>query len=486
MTSEQVANASVTALLGEYGFRTPWAEDGVGLNVGVEWRKEALDLNTDNAFQTGDLTGQGGATLPLSGSFSVYEVFAETQIPLIQRNFIHELSLIAGYRRSNYTTSADRSYETDTYKVGLEFAPIRDIRLRGAYNRAARAPNIQELFATNTVALNGSVDPCAGITITASDFGCLAQGLVVGQRTAANPAGQYNGFIGGNPDLNPEEATTKTVGVVIQPSFLPRFALTVDYFDIKVEDAIRGFGQDAILNDCVDNATATFTPASCDLVSRDAAGSIWLTPGGFVVDLPNNIGELQTKGIEVNASYSHEIGSLGTVSASLIGTYLDEYVTDNGLTEPYDCAGLYGPTCSAGGTTQSGAPLPEWRHKARVTWNMPDGVGISLQWRHIGKVKAETLTDNSSLAGDFNFDPGLRIGAKNYFDLATTFAIGDNYNFRLGVNNIFDKEPPLVTSGSGSRAGSNLCPTGPCNGNTFPATWDPLGRYIYAGLTLDF
>ncbi|RJF93358.1 TonB-dependent receptor [Sphingomonas cavernae] len=486
-TSEQVASVSFTGLLGDYGFKAPWSEDGVGINVGAEWRKESLELNTDNAFQTGDLTGQGGATLPLSGNFRVYDLFGEVQIPLVQDNFIHDLSINAGYRKSWYKTSADREYDTDTYKVGVEFAPIPDIRLRGAYNRAVRAPNIQELFATNTVALNGSVDPCAGVTITAADFGCIAQGLLVGQRTAANPAGQYNGLIGGNPDLQPEKATTKTFGVVLQPSFLPRFALTVDYFDIKVDNAIRAFGQDAVLNDCVDNSTATSTAPSCDLVNRDAAGSLWLTPGGFVTDLPNNVGTLQTKGIEVNGSYSHSL-SFGSISASFIGTYLDKYRIDNGLTDPFDCAGLYGPTCSLGGTTNAGAPLPEWRHKARVTLNTEMGLGFSVQWRYVGEVSAETLEDNESIGAPVSsqFDPGLNIKAQNYIDLATTYAIGENYQFRLGVNNVFDKQPPLVTSGNAGRAGSNLCPTGPCNGNTYPATYDALGRYVYAGVTLEF
>lgn len=492
-TSEQVASVSFTGLLGDYGMKSPWAEDGVGVNFGLEWRKESLELNADNAFQTGDLTGQGGATLPLAGNFRVYDFFAETQIPLVQDGFVYDLSLSAGYRKSWYKTSADRKYDTDTYKIGAEFAPIRDIRFRGAYNRAVRAPNIQELFATNTVGLNGSDDPCAALVdangdqrpVGPTDFGCIAQGLAIGQGTTSNPAGQYNGLIGGNPDLQPEKATTKTVGVVLQPSFLSRFALTVDYFDIKVDNAIRAFGQDSILADCVANATATFTPASCDLVNRDAAGSLWLTPGGFVTDLPNNVGKVQTKGIEVNGSYSHDLG-FGTLSTTLIGTYLDKYKVDNGLTQPYDCAGLYGPTCSVGGTTDSGAPMPQWRHKARMTLNTDAGIGVSLQWRYIGKVKAETLSSNQSLAGDFNFDPGLHIKAQSYFDLATTYAIGDHYNFRLGVNNVFDKQPPLVTSGSGSRSGSNLCPTGPCNGNTYPAVWDALGRYVYAGVTLDF
>jgi outer membrane receptor protein involved in Fe transport len=485
-TSEQVANASFTGQLGEYGVKMPWANDGVGVNLGVEWRREALELDTDNAFQTGDLTGQGGKTLPIAGSFRVYDFFGEAQVPIVQDNFFEELSLSLGYRHSSYKTSASRSYKTDTFKIGTEFAPIRDIRFRAAYNRAVRAPNIQELFATNTVGLNGSVDPCAGITITATDFGCRAQGLRIGQRTAANPAGQYNGLVGGNPNLQPEKATTKTFGVVFQPTFVPRFSLTVDYFDINVANAIRSFGQDSTLADCVGNATATFTPASCGLVHRDTAGSIWLTPNGSVTDLPNNVGRVQTKGIEVNSAYSAEIGKVGTLSFSLIGTYLDSYKINNGLTQPYDCAGLYGPTCSAGGTTQSGAPLPKWRHKLRATLQTKAGIGVSMQWRYIGKVTAETISGFQSLAGANTYNPGLNIKSFNYFDLATTFAVGDSFTFRLGVNNLLDKQPPLVTSGNGNRPGSNLCPTGPCNGNTYPATWDALGRYIYAGITLDF
>ena len=121
-----------------------------------------------------------------------------------------------------------------------------------------------------------------------------------------------------------------------------------------------------------------------------------------------------------------------------------------------------------------------------MSLNTPQGIGLSAQWRYIGKVKADSLSSNPSLNGPFVFGPGDRIKAQSYIDLATTFTFGDHYNFRLGVNNVFDKLPPAVTSGNAGRAGSNQCPTGPCNGNTFAATYDALGRYLYAGVTLDF
>ena len=96
------------------------------------------------------------------------------------------------------------------------------------------------------------------------------------------------------------------------------------------------------------------------------------------------------------------------------------------------------------------------------------------------------LVNNQSLKGDFTYDPGLRIKSFSYFDLMASYTMAKKYTFRLGVNNVFDKQPPLVTSGNANRDGSNLCPTGPCNGNTYPATYDALGRYLFAGVTLDF
>lgn len=487
-TTESVFNVSVTGDLTDYGFKFPSASDGMKFNAGVEWRKETLDLKTDNAFQTGDLTGQGAPTLPTSGDFEVLEFFAETQLPIINEGFVHELSFNAGYRRSDYDTSGGNSFGTNTYKIGAEIAPIPDIRLRGSYNRAVRAPNIQELFSTPFVGLSGTSDPCAGHTITATEFGCIAQGLAVGTGTPANPAGQYNGLLGGNPNLQPETAKTWTVGGVIQPNSVPGLAVTVDYFNIKVDDAINGFGVDAILNDCVAKATATFTPSSCGLVHRNVAGSLWLTSTGFTENLPGNVGSVQTKGIEFASTYSHDIGSLGSLALNFQGTKLLAYDVNNGLTDPYDCAGLYGPTCSAGGTTGSGAPLPKWRHKARLTYNTPFDLGLSMQWRYVGSVDAETTVVNATLnpPGTFNFDPGLHIGAQSYFDLVAVYSLRDAYTMRLGVNNILDKEPPFVTSGNGNRAGSNLCPTGPCNGNTYPATYDALGRYLFLNVTLEF
>lgn len=476
IVEEQVASAFFSGSLGEYGLKTPWADDGVDVVFGAEYRKESLEFVSDVAFSTGDLAGQGAATLPVAGSFDVTEFFSEIRIPIAQDSWVHNFTITGGYRYSDYSTGAT----TDTYKIEGEFAPTRDIAIRGGYNRAVRAPTVQDLFAPNRVALDGTTDPCAGFTIAATDTGCIAQGLTVGQFVAPNPADQYNGFVGGNTNLTPESADTYTAGIVFTPTFVPGLSVTVDYFNIDVTDAIGGIGADTIVLAC----TQTADPFFCGLVNRDASGSLWRSAGGFVIDTTQNIGGFSTSGIDAQLNYRTEIGDLGTLTFNFLGTYLDELITDTGITIPgldqtYDCVGLYGNVC--------GSPNPEWRHQARVGFNFKNGIGASVRWRYFDGVTLDAVEDNTNLnnAGGTGPAPGgvarpgaAGFGSVSYFDLALTFAASDNFNFRLGANNILDKSPPTT--------GSQACPAGPCNGNVFAQTYDALGRYVFAGVTLDF
>ena len=473
INGETVASAVITGRLGDYGIQAPWADEGVGIALGGEYRKESLEFSADATFQTGDLAGQGAPTLPVSGSFDVKELFAEARIPLVNNNFIDLATVTAGYRYSSYENSAGATFSTNTYKVEGELGIIPDFRFRGGYNRAVRAPTVQDLFSPNFVGLDGSNDPCAGFVISASDAGCLAQGLTVGQFVAPNPASQYNGLFGGNALLNPEVADTYTVGIVFQPTFVPRLAVSVDWYKIDLTGAIGGIGADTILNVCDNTADAFF----CGLVHRDASGSLWRTSDGYVNDTTQNIGGVKTTGIDINATYSYEIAGIGQLSASYVGTFLDSLITDTGLTGPgvtptYDCAGFYGNVC--------GTPNPKYRHTARLGWTSTFGVGATLRWRHFSGVIVDTRSTNANLSGVFA-PSNARIDPVDYFDLSLSARIGEHYSFRLGVNNILDKSPPITGSG-----GRSACPSGPCNGNSWAQVYDPLGRYLFAGVTLDF
>jgi len=504
---ETIADANFTVDGGEYGIQTPWSDRGIGLNFGGEYRKESLDFQTDVEFQTGDLAGQGGPTLPNSGSFDVREGFAELSVPIVSHSFFEELTLGAGYRYSDYKVN-DHHFNTDTYKLSLEFAPIHDIRARASYNRAVRAPNIVELFGPQGLGLAGGVDLCAagtggngpagtGLT-TAQCLNTFATQIANGNFTVAtataainagldpNPAFQYNVQLGGNVNLQPETADTYTAGLVLQPRFIPGLAFSVDYFDIKVKNLITTFPFTGLVVAC----GATGDPVFCSLINRDVTGSLFNLATGSATTLNRNLGSLRTKGIDINGSYSHRIGGLGTLSASIVGTYLKSLAFDTGLSPvainptlpatldgKYECAGRYGATCS---NTVAGVPSPKWRHKFRLGFTMPNGLGISGQWRYFSAVKNDTLSNDADLnfLQGSNSPPGsAKLNAQSYFDLTLSARVADKFNFRLGANNILDSDPPI--SGGAALGGFS-------NGNTYPQVYDALGRFLFAGVTIDF
>jgi outer membrane receptor protein involved in Fe transport len=510
--NELVANANLTIEGSEYGIQTPWADRGIGLNIGAEYRKESLITEPDTAFQSGDGAGQGSPTLPVqcdhgvpvpqggSCGFDVREAFAELQVPIINHGFFEELTLGAGYRYSDYKV-AGRHFNTDTYKLSLEFAPIRDIRARASYNRAVRAPNAVELFSQQFVGLGGTVDLCAGPAVGGLVNGntaaqCAFSGVTPGQfgNVNANSANQYNALFGGNVNLAPEKADSYTVGVVLQPRFVPGLAFTVDYFDIKIENLISTLGFQTILSNCV----ASGDPFFCGFVHRNPNnGQLFGGPTSFIETTNVNIGGLRTKGLDLNGTYSRRLGGMGTVNVAYVATLLDKLEINTGVPPvvpkneahngKFDCAGFYGNTC---GSFLSGAPNPKYRHKLRLGFTMPNGLGLSGQWRYFSAVKNDANATDCDLGTvlparcgliptDPQFAPAnARINPQSYFDLALTARLADRYNFRVGANNILDKEPPVV----GSEVSN--APFG--NGNTFPQVYDALGRYLFAGVTVDF
>ncbi len=479
--TEYVVSGSVTGDLGKYGVQLPTASSGLQVNVGAEYRSEAANFLPDELSQSGNAAGSGGPTPPVSGNFHVGEAFTELRMPLVSdKPGAEDLSLEGGYRYSSYT----EGFTTNTYKVGLEWAPVKDIRVRGSYQRAVRAPNIGELFTPQTVGLDGSSDNCAaplkaGSTTTLTTgytfAQCALSGVTAAQfgNLAPNPAFQYNGFLGGNPSLQPEKADTYSVGFVLTPRVVPNLSISLDYFDIKIKQVIGPIGGDNILNNCLNGVnTATF----CPLVHRDQFGSLWLTPNGYVTDTNQNLGELSTEGIDVKASYRVPLPKAGSLIFGFEGTDLINLkTTPIAGGGSYDCKGYFGSTC--------GAADPSWRHVLNATWSTPwDALDLTLRWRYIGSDKSELTSSNPFLTGT-PYLPLSNIAAYNYIDLTGAFDVYKNIRLQIGVNNIADKDPPLVVSGdcsTSSPAGAN------CNGNTFPGVYDAMGRYWFMELTAKF
>jgi outer membrane receptor protein involved in Fe transport len=495
---------------GDFGWTLPWAGDAVSFAVGAEFREYAAQQASDALAQSGDLGGSGGPAPGIDGGFNVYEAFGELIIPIAQdRPFFDELTLEGGARYSSYSVDAPNSpsYSTWTWKVGGTWAPVDGLRFRGNYSRSVRAPSIFELFnPVSTGLTNLANDPCANI----QDNGlpvpgrpapsgellaiCLAQGAPAGViGSIPQPtAGQANSTGGGSLDLEPETSTSWTVGAVFQPSFVPGLSLSVDYYSIRIKDAITAPTPADSIFACF--GPTPLTPAAgsslteaCRIIRRNPntgslAGDPTTTPGLFAT--LTNQGRLSTSGVDFTANYRRNLEILGGVGLDMnfVLSWVESFKFQAVAGETIDrqCAGLYSPNCSFNGIAANGSILPKWQWTMRTTLTFGD-IDVSLLWRHIDRVEYEFADTAPAFRGtvpgfgdvDFN-----RIPAYDYFDLTTRFAINDNLSLVFSVQNLFDKAPPLV--------GNTIGTTSFNSGNTYPSTYDALGRRFVASARIRF
>jgi outer membrane receptor protein involved in Fe transport len=471
--TQSIVSGKVFGSLGDFGISLPTSEDAPAFALGVEYRRDALESNPDANYQSGDGAGQGGPTNAISGSQEVYDFFGELNVPLVQnRPGVDHLGFDLAYRKSFYD-----KVDTDTYKIGVDYAPTSDVRIRGSYQRAVRAANIFDLFTQNSIglvdltadAVTGLFDPCAtdgGVT-TATFEQCARTGVTAAQygNIADNPAGQFNNFTGGNVDLDPETADTFTIGFVATPTFIEGLTFSVDYFDIEVEDYINTVPESLSLSQCLETGDDFF----CSLINRGSGGTLWANQTGFITATNVNTGSISTKGFDMLANYTIEADAYGSFNLNYVGTILDslEVVPLPSSTgdQIFDCAGSYGGRCQ--NNFGSGAN-PEYRHKAGVTWTNADGgLSVTGTWRYFDEVTLDG-TDGSGRNG--------KLDKQNYFDLSARYNVLENTTVRAGVNNILDEDPPL----------SSVVGTAPGNGNTYPQVYDALGRYFFVGASVDF
>lgn len=470
-TEERVWDGNVTGDLGKYGLQLPSADTGLLLNVGAQWRSEHATLHSDQPDINFDVAGNGSPIEPLDAGFNVWEGYVEAGLPIMtDKPFAKELSTEVGYRYSTYNLG----FNTNTYKFGVNYAPTTDVRFRASYNRAVRAPNLQELFTQKLIALEGSFDPCTGSTTgspTASLAQCMLTGVTAAQygKLIPNSAGQYQGLVGGNPQLKPESSDTVSFGLVATPGFVPNFSMELDYYKIRVKNVISSYTFPLQLNECLATGNAYF----CGNIHRDGNGTLWASPAGYINDPTLNLGALQNSGVDVTANYKLDLGAAGRLNFALYGTYTLQFITQPGGelgVVGYNCAGYFGNTCTT--------PTPKWRHKLRVTYDTPyEGLGVGVQWRYVSAVTQDVNSPNALLNTPGGPPP---TGIPNYmwFDLTASYVLNKNVNFHVGVNNVFDKDPPLTSTAYFSSALEN--------GNTFPGVYDALGRFLFANVTIQF
>jgi len=463
---QQVANLNATVELDRWGISSPWSEEGSAINVGAEYRKDFLQFEPDEFSQAGDIAGFGEQVFPIRGSIDSKEIFAETRIPLVTDRLVKRLAFEGAFRQSWYDNPRSR-FSSSTYKVALDLTAVTGVRFRASQQRAIRAPNILELF--NPIESESfSRDPCAGTSPPATKTQCALAGVTASQYGhigKVDPNIGYNAVIGGNENLQPETAITRSIGMVLQPRQIRGFNATIDWWDIELKGAISNIGAQSIVDSCV----ASGDPIFCSRIHRDPNGSLSLG-NGYVDDRRANLGGLKVRGIDVSSDYSVPLGRLGAANLQFRGSYVLRWIVDNGgLSKPYDCAGLFGSPC---------AMQPRWKHTARATWDTRHALSFSLDWRRVGGVELAALDPKFNMTD--NVSPGhAKLRPQDYFDVTTIFRARKGVELRLGVNNVLDRQPPLVV-------GNTAAGDGPLNGNTYPEWYDPLGRYIFASVALAF
>jgi outer membrane receptor protein involved in Fe transport len=492
-------------LSGDVGYALPWAAQPIGFALGTEFRKYKGTQASDLLAKTpGELGGAGGAAPDIDGGYAVYEGFGELIVPIVEdKAFAESLTLEGGARYSKYEIDGAGSNSTWTWKVGGSWEPGYGVKIRGNYSKAVRAPNLGELFTPQTVGLtNLAVDPCAGnAPLTNADLRavCLAQGAPAGTLGAiTNPtAAQANAVFGGNLELDPETAKTWTLGVVFQPEFLPRFSMSVDYYNIRVKDviasALPGDAMGACFNDL---SSSSASDPDCLVIRRNPItggldGDPAITPGLFLAT--TNLGELFTDGVDLIMNYRTDVG-FGDLAWSFVGNWTNNSEFNANVASPdsffRECAGYYSVNCSFTGSIQ-----PELSFSQRATLTMGK-VDFSLLWRWIDGVKFEpaqlqadldfALANPSTCPDPEGADPNgcmvepefRKIPAEHYFDLTARFNATDNMTFTATVQNLFDNQPKVVGNSIGSTTFNS--------GNVFPSTYDALGRRYAVSAKLKF
>jgi iron complex outermembrane receptor protein len=472
--SEGIAHVDVTADLSKYGIALPTAHDGVALNIGGEHRYETLNVAPDAVALADELSGFV-STVPINAAYHVSEAFMEVRVPLVQdKPFVKDLNFDGGYRYSNYSTAGT----TNTYKLELQYAPTDDVRFRYSYDRAVRAPNLNDLYTPQAYGQQSflGTDPCAGAAPTASAAACARTGVTAAQygNISQCVSGQCGQVTGGNPALKPEEADTYSLGVTLTPTMLPGFNMSIDYYHIALFDLIGVLPGANAFSTCLNVGT----PLDCAQIVRNpitgALTGATVAGGGYILQNNINTGSALVSGIDSQLNYRYQTAGLGVFSVNVNGSYLQHNTTTPYPgAATYDCAGLFGPNCN------NNAVLPRWRHTARFNWETPwDKLLFSINWRFIGATHFDNNSDNPSLnfseVGAYDF-VDRRIPNYNYFDLSVVWPVWQGIEVRAGVNNVLDKDPPII-DGSITATGTP---------NTYP-TYDLLGRQIFVGLTAKF
>ena len=483
--TQNIVNASVSGDLGSV--KSPFSKSPIGLALGVEERKMTAGNRSDGPTQIQNEVLGAGAPLPdRAGSLKLSEGFLELQVPIADAlPGVYGLNFEGGYRSSEFKTSASNT-SYGSWKYGMDWSPIKGLRFRAMQQRATRSPSVNELYAPVVTGLAGlPADPCQLAKINVAEantagtlsFLCRQTGVPANQvgNVAAPSAAQINNTSGGNPSLTPEEADTTTLGLVFEPEFVPGLSITLDFYKIEIKKAISSASSSQVIDGCYTAAlNPGFSPSAafCGFISRDPlTGS--LNGGLGTITQLSNLGRNKVEGIDLAVNYRLPLKNVGLegwgrVDVGLLGTQYSKWdVQTLPTVSTLSCVGLYGSSCG----DQTGSPTNKVKWSQRTTWNA-GAFSVGYNWRHLSAVSL------SPAEQDGIFEPFKNIKAYDYFDLSGSWDVTKNFKLSLAVNNATDKQPPITGTGLASSALNS--------GNTWPQTYDTIGRFYSFTARLKF
>jgi iron complex outermembrane recepter protein len=425
--------------------KTPWGGD-VAMALGADYREEAGAFNPDPLTSTGNTTGN--ASEPTEGKYDVIEGFAELSIvPIAGHEIAQWVELDGAVRGFRYDTFGSGV----TWKAGGLFRTVGGVALRGTYSTAFRAPSINDLFSGNQDDFPSAADPCSvhlGPLDPVTAQNCAADGIPA---TYQDPRRQLLANSGGNEDLQEEKAKVFTAGIVIEPPPVKGLSLTLDYFNVSIEDAIGVLGADTILSNCYNRPAGE--RLYCDRIVRLPSNRLQV-----INDSLANVGGTDTSGLDFAVAYDYQIGAGGRLKHQLEGTYLLAYDFDTGE-RVLNYRGVY----------DSEDVFPYLKTNFSTSWGL-DNFGAGFNIRYIGGFK-ECEGNDCNRPSAPNRDVDANVTADVFGSYAFQTPAGKT-SVAIGVNNVLDQEPAVIYNGFLAESDA--------------ATYDYLGRYFYARLSQAF
>ena len=403
----------------------------VGFVLGGEYRKEKSDFDGDDFVNQG-FNFESRTTADVSGEFDVSEIFTELRVPLLaDLPFFHELTVTGAARAGEYSTVGS----TTTYKVDAVWAPIPDIRFRGGQAKTVRAPNISELFSPISSFNARPIDPCDENNIRLGNApanrlaNCRADGIPAGFTDPLTS--QFAGRTGGNPNLTEEDSDSFTYGVVLRPRFIPGLAITVDYFNIEIENAIQAVTAQDIVDSCYD--APSLNNVFCGQFTRNRNASPTFLGFNSITTTQLNFAGLEASGIDFNVTYAFDFADLGQPAWGDVGLSVGGSHVEDRSDYPF-----------ANNPTQANPVKlqlnnPELSLNAGVRWSIGDFT-FNTSHQYLGEQALPGVEIENAQNFAFAFADEIWI-----HDLSVRWQAADDYAVTFGVNNVTNEEPFIAS-----------------------------------------